>query len=327
MGDPFSEAGDVLPGWERSDAGIEERLAGLSPSKQALFAALRRQRDARATPADASAFPPGTAAVPGVELLRPGTGAPLVLVHPVGGELFCYGELVRRLRPGYPVWGLAADDLLRETPPVLTELALHYLDRLARAGIRPAMLAGWSFGGMVAYEMARMRETGGEPCPVLVIDAMPQATGAGVDDEAELMRDFAADLIRSAGRRPEEAGSPEWDPRVPSALDRLRQEFRERDIPLDMTGDELAARLRVYVNAAQALRRHHPAPDGPPLRLVWATGTAADLTPWWRGVTGRLVSGTGLPADHYSLLRPPVVDELAGLVHDAMTAKEGRNVC
>ena len=79
----------------------------------------------------------------------------LVLVHPVGGALSCYLPLVDAVRGVFDVAGVCADgeqhfisiesqaeDYLRQLRPLLE-------------GQRPVVLAGWSFGGVVAVEMAR----------------------------------------------------------------------------------------------------------------------------------------------------------------------------
>lgn len=290
----------------------EERLKSLSSSKRALFDALRAQR-AQGAP------------LAGVDLLRAGAGDALVLVHPVGGELLCYGDLVRRLPPGHPVYGLAADAMLRGAdPPDLVTLAQHYVSRLDRAGVRPALVAGWSFGGMVAYEMARLLGAGGRASRVAVIDAMPSVTDVSdtrVTVDLDLVRSFAADLMRSAGRRPEDLGLTEeaGAPTPESATRLLHERLTRVGGGVEMSVEELGTRLRVYANAATALRRHHPAPDGPPLRLLWAGETAADLAAWWRDVSGAPASGTMLAGDHYTLLRPPAVEEVARFLHEALT--------
>ena len=83
---------------------------------------------------------------------------PLFCVHPVGGEVVAYRELARRLGSGQPVYGLQSPD-----PPIqdLREMAAHYLEALRE--VQPEglhRLAGWSMGGVVAYEMARQLAEG-----------------------------------------------------------------------------------------------------------------------------------------------------------------------
>src|SRR5215475_15432749 len=157
----------------------QEREERLSPAKRALLARLRA---GRSLPAEAAGAGPGASGsgdedsnaalpVPLRSVTQPGatqpgatqpgaTGRrpPLVLVHPVGGALFCYARLVAGLTPGVLVLGFAADGVDPGVPDrqLLPALAARYLRGLSAAGFEPAcVLAGWSMGGLVAYEMAR----------------------------------------------------------------------------------------------------------------------------------------------------------------------------
>jgi len=135
--------------------------------------------------------------------LRAGAGEPLVLVHPAGGGVACYRHLVARLRPGPQV--LAHRGVATEGAPYrsLVELAADYVrdlrDRQARG---PYRLCGWSFGGVVAFEMAAQLVTAGEPVAFLsLLDArlhVPGASSLFAADEDLLgafLRDYEIDHI------------------------------------------------------------------------------------------------------------------------------------
>lgn len=95
---------------------------------------------------------------PVVPLRIEGSGAPLFLVHPIGGSVLCYLDLVRRLPTGRPVYGLRAAGVDPGTEPLagVEALAASYLAAVRRIQPEgPYLLAGWSFGGYVAFEMAR----------------------------------------------------------------------------------------------------------------------------------------------------------------------------
>lgn len=87
-----------------------------------------------------------------------GAHPPLFLVHGHGGEpLFCW-KLSGRLGPDQPVYGLRSrahcGEPMQHSVP---EMAAHYLETIR--GVQPDgpyYLGGYCFGGMVAYEMARM---------------------------------------------------------------------------------------------------------------------------------------------------------------------------
>jgi thioesterase domain-containing protein/malonyl CoA-acyl carrier protein transacylase len=113
--------------------------------------------------------------------LRPlrtgGTGRPLFLGHPAGGSTVVYRRLVELLNPGFPVYGL---ERLDGGGPV-AERAAHYLPLIRRAcPDGPYRLGGWSFGGALAFEIARqLTAEGAEVGTVLLIDAgLPEPMAA-----------------------------------------------------------------------------------------------------------------------------------------------------
>jgi amino acid adenylation domain-containing protein len=95
---------------------------------------------------------------------------PFFLVHSVGGEVMAYFKLARLLGPDQPVYGLQSPD-----PPLedVREMAALYAAALREVQPRgPYRIAGWSMGGIVAFELARQLEAQGETTEVLaVIDA------------------------------------------------------------------------------------------------------------------------------------------------------------
>ncbi len=97
--------------------------------------------------------------------LREGSGPPLILVHGLSGTVMECGALVEALRTRRPVLGLHAQGLDGEAAPHerVEAMAAHYVQALRRErpGERYA-LCGFSFGGLVALEMARLLAGEGE---------------------------------------------------------------------------------------------------------------------------------------------------------------------
>lgn len=116
-------------------------------------------------------------------LLKPGEGSPpLYLVHGIGGQA---AELLVAARcmsyPG-PVFGIQARGLRLLEPPHLSvqTMAAHYLRQIrARlpAGALPPVwhLCGYSFGGLVAFEMACQLRGAGQVVGLLgLLDTLPR---------------------------------------------------------------------------------------------------------------------------------------------------------
>jgi thioesterase domain-containing protein len=204
----------------------------------------------------------------------------------------------------------------------MPELAGHYVARLDRAGLRPALLAGWSFGGVVAYEMARQSAARGHACATVLLDSMPTEPDqvGRVRDEIGIAQSFVADLVRSAARYPQDFGLTEdaalWQHPAEEAVLRAEQHLAERGFVVGLPAEALLARYRTYLNAVKALDTYRLPPHEHPVLLVHATRGDDDPPAVWGPVSTALSVHT-LDTDHYDLMRPPAVPRAAAFVDDA----------
>ncbi|SEF24659.1 pristinamycin I synthase-3 and 4 [Amycolatopsis pretoriensis] len=122
-----------------------------------------------------------------------GDRTPVFIVHPAGGLSWCYSRLLPHVPGNHPVYGLQSSGYLEraERPGSLGEIAQDYLAHIREIQPHgPYLLAGWSFGGVVAQEMAVVLENLGEEVPVLILfDAAPAERGNGQPAE-ELPEDL-----------------------------------------------------------------------------------------------------------------------------------------
>jgi amino acid adenylation domain-containing protein len=109
---------------------------------------------------------------PVVPMQPHGTLPPLFCVHPAGRSVMGYLSLVRHLDGDQPVFGLqdVGEDLARPVPVIAAE----YVREIRAVQPRgPYHLLGWSFGGIVAVEMAVQLERQGETVAFLgMLDTM-----------------------------------------------------------------------------------------------------------------------------------------------------------
>jgi amino acid adenylation domain-containing protein len=105
----------------------------------------------------------------------------LYVTHDLLGSVFRYGNLAEALGPDQPVKGFESAALTGEAFPFtrIETLALRYVTELQRAQPHgPYHLCGYSFGGILAFEMARhLRRAGEEVAMLAVVDIGPGYRG------------------------------------------------------------------------------------------------------------------------------------------------------
>jgi amino acid adenylation domain-containing protein len=95
---------------------------------------------------------------------------PFFCVPGVGGNILGFYDLARELGPDQPVYGLQAQGLDGKSEPFtrIEDMAAHYIREIKTILPQgPFLLGGASFGGSVAFEIARQLER--ENCPVALV--------------------------------------------------------------------------------------------------------------------------------------------------------------
>jgi phthiocerol/phenolphthiocerol synthesis type-I polyketide synthase E len=245
--------------------------------------------------------------------LEPGAGeAPVFLLHAVGGSIFSYAPLVERLRDGQQILGIQPQGFDGSSPLLTTvqAMATRYVQAIRSVQPRgPYYLAGASFGGTLAYEVAcQMRAAQDDVALLAMIDTpgpgtpLPPITSSAdvlvelfgkqlaLDRETLAALDLAMqiDYVVDAAAR---AGMP---------LPDVQRETAERRIDLWRTN-------------YQAMLEYVPSPY--PGRAVFfrAKEQPAGSLPersWIELATGGLEIQI-VPGDHQSMMVPPCVAELA----------------
>ena len=108
--------------------------------------------------------------------LRDGAGTPLVIVHGIGGSAMELRRTAMAMDVDYPVLALQAPGFAGEPPLDRVEsMVERYLTELEPiVGTAPYRLAGYSFGGLIAMEMARVAAARGSRIDRLImIDSYP----------------------------------------------------------------------------------------------------------------------------------------------------------
>jgi thioesterase domain-containing protein/acyl carrier protein len=256
--------------------------------------------------------------MPVVTLQAAGPGAPLFCVHPVGGNILCYADLVAALGPRQPVYGLQLP--APEFASSLQELASRYV-RVARElhPEEPIRLLGWSLGGWVALEMARcLLAEGAELGEVLLIDPTPPDPDGSFHRgiPRSPLRAFVADLMggEELGLLTETEDLPEEE-----LLVRLIAEAKAGQTlapGLDITRlQEMFGLFRANLSLLESYLLE-PFPAAVTVALA-ETRSAEESHGWPEILAKHFPAGARrvvLPGDHYSLLRRPQVESLMDLL-------------
>jgi thioesterase domain-containing protein len=128
---------------------------------------------AREFPLAADAASPSVPAIPRslVEITRGGNRPPLFCVHGAGGNVLNFRDLSWGLHHDQPFFALQARgvDGTTELHRSIEEMARAYVEEIrAMRPYGPYFLAGYSGGGVVAFEMAQQLKALGEEVPLLV---------------------------------------------------------------------------------------------------------------------------------------------------------------
>jgi amino acid adenylation domain-containing protein len=104
--------------------------------------------------------------------IQPNGSKPLLFcIHPLGGEILCYRDLTRYLGSEQPVYGLQPQGLNGKPPLTKVEdMASHYIKEIQTIQPNgPYYLVGYSFGGILVFEMAQQLYRLGEEVGILVM--------------------------------------------------------------------------------------------------------------------------------------------------------------
>ena len=187
-----------------------------------------------------------------IEVLKEGNGVPLFCIHPGGGVSWSYQPLGNYL--DCPVIGIQQIFQDEESEPrSVREMARSYADRIQTMEFGgPYNLLGWSFGGVVAHEIAvELQRRGCEISRLILLDARPSIDRSiSVPDQALAARDILEEALRFYG-----IGLP--DQSGPITDEQIEQLIREHGVTEFPRYKELLDLLVRNMNSNLALSREH----------------------------------------------------------------------
>lgn len=230
----------------------------------------------------------------------------LFLFPPMEGDLFGYRALAQQLAD-YKVWGVHEPSQNHQAASAasLEELAKRHLEPILTHRVQgPYYLAGYSFGGLLALEVARLLRARGERAAVAMIDTYgPAQLTFAFKDDAEVL----AFLLARGEPLPQLAA------RLTSLDERGRAEAFANARGQAIESSTLNTMLSVFRANAALMRAYQPVvSEGPLVHLAAAEllpGFPAGAAAYWREICGPDLRLERLTGNHLSVLQAP---ELAG---------------
>ncbi len=289
---------------------------------------LREQENASSLPA---------VALPLVALQPHGDSPPFFCVHGAMGYAYGYAELARHLGNDQPVYGLEAVGLDGRSEPftLVEEMSAHYLTAIRTVQPSgPYFLGGASFGGVIAFEMARQLVAQGERVALLaLIDSIKpsqdQAALVDMDDHRVLVETakfigyfFGTTLAITE----EDLAGRDYDAQIDYIVSCYQA---AQSWPAFMDVERTRTFLKVFRAILFANKQYQPgqyngtitffrASDGLPGGLMPPEFPDGDLAADWAGCSTVPMVVHTVAGDHVTMVKEPHVRELARLLRAAI---------
>ncbi|MGA4607269.1 amino acid adenylation domain-containing protein [Pseudoalteromonas maricaloris] len=263
-----------------------------------------------------------------IVLLKEGNkeALPLFLIHPVGGSCYPYRQLTRGLRYEGMIYGIQA--LGDES--TIESMAEKYVAEIAeRQPQGKCLLAGWSMGGVVAFEVAQqLIKKGREVEKLVLIESFcPESNTASVDpmkftDPKKVLSIFISelgiditDVLESGKERLAEKDIEE----LISLLVALGKE--QGRLAPSTSVQQIKERFDITCKNEQALKNYQPVMSTQPMELIRATGNVhPEISLGWAHVASD-VNITEIEGDHFSIMRPPFVNGLIRVLNHCLNSE------
>jgi thioesterase domain-containing protein/acyl carrier protein len=258
------------------------------------------------------------------------TGQPFFCFPGAHGTAFYLVSLAREVGSARPFYGLhtpgydRTEKPLRAVPP----LAARQLEQIRRfQPYGPYLLGGHSFGGIVAYEIARqLREEGEVVTRVVMLDTCiwrPRAAPDTIDDDVAL-----AELLDDES----DADVPPWIGPGLTLVERkeLLEHYLGHNVSLGAE-EQADTMMKVYRASIEAGIRYQPPPSDLDVVLFRAAGssrgTSGPMSPLqiseraagWEQVGLRSLQIIEVPGDHETMLFQPNSAALATALHTCLS--------
>jgi amino acid adenylation domain-containing protein len=249
-----------------------------------------------------------------VVLLKPSENeSPLFCVHPLGGNLFDYHALSKILDIHRPIYGLQPRGIDGKQPPIerVEDMASYFIQSIQTIQPHgPYFIVGYSFGGIVAFEIARQLTERGKEVAFLGLLDIRCPTIAAIETPFREWLDIQIDRMGKMTLK------QQFNYIYEKLFNPKSQAYRDRVIAtlsdLDIFTPELVTVLNCNVQAA---KEYKPQLFGGRATLFWSEYQNWYIKKYPTLGWGNLVTDgldiQHIPGNHTSLMQEPHVRVLA----------------
>jgi amino acid adenylation domain-containing protein len=274
---------------------------------------------------------------PLVAIQPEGDQRPFFCVHPIGGQVLVYQQLARCLGSEQPFYALQAPEFTDIGAAYISieEMAAHYIQAIREVQPEgPYLLGGYSFGGYVAFEMARQLTRQAQPVSLLAIldtwspslyQRLPEE-----DDEVFLLTMLARVRARQQGRdlilSAEEIRHLGPDERLLFVLEQVKKAgLLDDNITAEVGIPYIRSYMTGYKTRQKAIFQYVPEVYPGRITLLRCAeedqealeslqrfgGDTSDPSFGWSALSPYAVDVRTVPGFHERMLQPPYVDAVA----------------
>ena len=241
-----------------------------------------------------------------------GNRPPFFCVHGLGGAVLRFKDLARHMAPDQPFYGIQPPGMDGEAPLLhsVEEMAARYIIEMKKVQAEgPYYIGGYSFGGLVAFEMARQLESAGEEVAFLgLLDTYPgrpKTTSMLLGTLMKLPREAQVAYVRRKLTKYRRGLRRRFDSLfLPKALKEVRNVLAQA---------EMEYRPQTYMGSATWLRASEKT-----LR-----GTDNPQDDWSNWVAGG-VEIVEIDGDHGSIMNEPTVAVFADTLRNCLAKAQER---
>lgn len=276
-----------------------------------------------------------TTFTPCVDFATSPDSPPLFMVHPIGGNVVCYGGLARSLKDKVNLIALQAPGTEGSSKPLqsIDAFAHLYADAIVNQYPEgPIHIGGWSFGGFIAFELQRELENRGRTVEnTFLLDSIILRKREGVEvTNTQLLNWFMWELLAGDWQKGHAITEVDF-----STMDNdnifefIKSAAVERDIlPSSSKAVQIENMYDVFYSNWQALLNYDPKTSPHPITLFSATETLPqvlldphkvvesaheeELNGW--GSLVKNVELVSVPGDHLTMMTVPNIDWIGSYI-------------